>query len=453
MDDALFREAKQAYDAGDYRSAAKGFLAAAGRGVEGNGVAYHMAGNALMRLRRHSDAVTVYGHALRDTLYDKRGAVSANLAAAHVALGDYAEAVEQYRTAAEEPDYRTPYKALQGMAGALVEMGHFEEAASAYRQAALDSDNPNPGKALNSLGLCFMALGRPGDAVEAYKAALGFDSYTGRGKALANLGIAFNALGEHREAVKAFEKATQLHSHALTAAALAALEASKAALAVPQREVVEGWQTGEMAPLGDVRAPAPETIATPQVELSPAPARDAGQDPSTTGELFGDAPLDSEFFTRTDQEMREVDRVARREERLARKADRNPWQLPATIVSSVLVATAVIAALYFSGLGFPTQAMTVEGMLAARTEGEPVDAYWVAVPSGDIDKEMSKIPAMIKEYQIGAISRAARTSKAPVSVTPENGAPLRYNVTLTREGVGWKVSGIENDWNASQDGS
>lgn len=446
MDDALFREAKQAYDAGDYRAAAKGFLAAAGRGVEGNGAAYHMAGNALMRLRRHADAVTVYGHALRDALYDRRGAVSANLAAAHVALGDYADAVERYRAAAEEPDYGAHYKAYQGMASALIEMGHYEEAAVAYRQAALDSDNPDPGKALNSLGLCFMALGRPGDAVEAYKAALGFDSYAGRGKALANLGIAFNALGEHREAVKAFEKATQLHGHTLTPSALAAFEASQAAITAPGREVVEGWQTGDIPAVG---APVSSPLEAPTANLGvPANVSDAG----TTGELFGDTPMDSEFFTRTDQEMKEVDRAARREERLARQAERNPWQLPATIVAAVLVVVAVIAAVYFSGYGFPTQTMTVEGMLAARAEGESVAGYWVAVPSADVDKEMSKIPAMIKEYQTGAVDRAATTSKVAVTVTPENGTPLRYSITLSREGVGWKVSGIVNDWAASDDG-
>jgi tetratricopeptide (TPR) repeat protein len=449
VDDALFRDAKQAYDAGDYRAAAKGFLAAAGRGVEGNGAAYHMAGNSLMRLRRHADAITVYGHALKDALYDRRGAVLVNLAAAHVAAGDYAEAVEEYRRAADEPDYPARYKALQGMAGALVEMGHYEQAAVAYRQAALDGDNPDPGKALNSLGLCLMALGRPGDAVEAYKAALGFENYAGRGKALANLGIAFNALGEHREAVKAFEKATGLHGHALAPSAAAALEASRSATPVPERQVVEGWATGEIPSVDDGAS-----LMTPSDITTAFDAVPAKSDLSATGELFGDQPpLDTEFFTRTDQEMKEVDRVARRDERNARRAERNPWQLPATIVTGVLVIAAFVAAVYFSGYGFPTQSMAVDGLLEARAEGEPVEGYWVAVPSGDVDKEMSKVPAMIDTHRIGGVERAARTSKVAVTVTPSEGAPLRYTVTLSREGFGWKVSGIENDWSTAGDAS
>ncbi len=442
MDEARFSEAKAAYDAGDYRVAAKTFLAAAGRGNDGNGAAYHMAGNSLMRLRRHADAVTVYGHALRDELYGKRGAVLANLAAAHVALGDYAEAVDEYRDASEEPDYPTPHKALQGMAGALVEMGRYEEAAAAYRQAALDSGNPDPGKALNNLGLCFMAMERPGDAIEAYKAALGFETYSGRGKALANLGIAFNAMGDHKEAVKAFEKATQLHGHSLAPAAVAAYEASIAAAASPQREIIDGWQTGEIPPV----IPDASADDTPVLAYTPPVG-----DPASTGELFGEIP-DSAFFTATDEDLKLQDRAARREQREARKADRNPWQLPLTIVVVVLLVGSVLAAAYFSGFGFPTQSMTVEGMLGARAEGQPVDGYWVAVPKGDVEKEMSKVPAMIKEYQVGSVDRSARTSKAAVTVTPDNGAPLRYTVTLSREGVGWKVSGIENDWGSTDDG-
>ena len=77
MDQSRFQEAQQAYDAGEFRNAAKCFLAAASRGPEGNGAAYHMAGNSLLHLRRYQDAVTVYGHALHDELFARRGTSAA----------------------------------------------------------------------------------------------------------------------------------------------------------------------------------------------------------------------------------------------------------------------------------------------------------------------------------------------------------------------------------------
>lgn len=448
MDDARFQEARQAYDAGDFRAAAKMFLAAAGSQPEGSGAAFHMAGNSLLRLRRHADAVTVYSQALRDELYDRRGAVRANLAAAHVALCEYPEAVESYSSALEEPDYTTRYKALQGMAGALLEMGKHTEAASAYRQAALDGDNPDPGKALNNLGLCFMSMKRPGDAVEAYKAALGFDTYEGRGKALANLGMAFYALGEFADAAKSFEKAVQLHGHDLSPSARDAFERSRAALDVSSaRVVVDGWSTGEIPPVFD--GPAAGAGAPSLAASAGASTGTPFDDPSSTGELFADQPaMDTAFFTVTDEEMREQDRMARRAEREERREGRNPWTIAATVVLVLVVIAATIAAAYFSGLGFPTQTMTVKGMLEARAEGDPVEEFWVAVPTSDIDKEMGKIPGLA-EFEIESIDKAPSTSHAIVSITPENGTPMRYGITLAREGVGWKVTGIE--WPLSEE--
>ncbi len=140
VDQARFDEALKSYESGDYRQAAKGFLSAAGRGTAGNGSAYHYAGNSLMRLRRWRDAVTVYGHALRDEAYTKRGAVFSNLGQAYTHLAEYTSAIDAYNQALEESDFTAKYKAHQGMAAAYLEMGRHEDAASEYRTAALDPD-------------------------------------------------------------------------------------------------------------------------------------------------------------------------------------------------------------------------------------------------------------------------------------------------------------------------
>lgn len=460
MDQARFDEANKAYKDGDYRDAAKGFLAAAGRETEGAGAAYHMAGNSLMRLRRHTDAVTVYQHAIRDDLYEKRGAVRANLAAALAAQGDYPLAVEEYKAALEEPDYTNQYKALQGQAKALCKMDRYEDAALAYRQAALDGDNPDPGTALSNLGMCFLALERPGDAVEAYKAALGFDDFDGRGRATANLGIALTAMGEHDEAVKAFDKATQFHGQTLTPQAVDAFNLSREAVE-PKRETVEGWSTGEIPPVaplasdgdpgwstGDLRT----LTGADEVESSPPPPNSVSAEEAAAEVPGSDEDDESAFFSITDDEMKTRDREARKAERKERRDGRSPWSIVIMGVAVVLLVAAVFAGLYFVGIGYPTQEMTVGGMLDARAEGQPVESYWVAVPPTDIDKEMAKLPP-VKEYEIASVERSPGSANVTVVVTPENGAPLRYEIALAREGVGWKVKGIENDWRSTGGGS
>ena len=462
MDHNRFQEAQQAYDGADYRLAAKLFLAAAGRGADGNGGAYHMAGNSLMRLRRYQDALTVYCHALRDETYDKRGAVYANLGAAHVALADYAEATRAYQSALDEADYATPHKAYQGLAGSLLERGRIEEAAVSYRRAALDPGNPDPGKALVNLGLCFMGLQRPADAVEAYRAALGFDEYQGRGKALANLGQAYVALKDYEEAVRAFEKATQLHNHRLSNAAAAAYDHALAE-ARPQRQVVEGWNTGEITPAqeAEVALAADDTqgwdglALTGLTDVFPTAAAadapvlsDAEQAAVALG--FGDDESVADFFSITDDQMRLRDRDARRASRAENRG--GAWKRLAVVGGAVLALMALVGAAYGFGLGWPTQQQSAAGMLIAHRDGEKVDRYWVAVPGKDLTKEMAKVPPL-KSYEVDDVTRGARSSTVKVTVTPKDGAALSYIITLAREGTGWKVVGVDNDWKSTAGGS
>ncbi len=464
MDQAKFQEAQSAYDAGDYRAAARGFLAAAGKGPAGNGAAYHMAGNALMRLRRYQDAITVYGHALRDDTYDRRGALHGNLGTAYACLGEYTEAERAFRLALEEPDYATPWKAWQGIGSALMERGRVEEAASAYRTAAVDTDNPEPAKALVNLGLCFMALARPADAAEAYKAALGFDEYEGRGKALANLGIAYTQMGEYEQAVRAFERATELHGHVLSDAARQAYDVALAQTR-PVRETVEGWQTGDLVAVGpegisaagwttgELDALGRDTpTASPSVYGRGEMRVDVTGPSSAAGSMeegsFADEDSVSEFFAMTEAEMKRRDREARRARRRS-KGVAGLLRRFGGVGAAVVVLCAGLAAAYWLGYGWPTQESSVLGLLDTYRQGGDVQVFWVAVTEKDIAKEMAKVPPDVKDFAIDSVERGRRTSTALVTVTPEKGAPLHYRVTLSREGVGWRVDGIDNDWRST----
>lgn len=462
MDQSKFDDAQRLYDAGDYRAAAKGFLASAGagRGSDASGSAYHMAGNSLMKLRRWRDAVAVYGHALRDQTYTKRGAVYANLGRAYYQLAEYSESVDAYRLALEESDYKTPHKALCGMADALLESGKVEDAAVAYRKAALEPQNPDPGKSLLNLGLCFMALGRPADAAEAYKAALGFDNYKGRGKALSNLGLAYAAMGEYEDAVRSFEKALRLHNQQLSPAAREAYESALRITQGAERETIEGWQTGEIpiaAPVagasdgwdtGDLAAmPAIDARTTPHGFDQP-PADTAATAAAQLG--FGDDEAVTSFFAMTEDEMKELDREARKEARRTRREGSNPWKAIAWIAGLVVAAGLLLGGLYYFGFGWPTQAQTVSGLLGAHASGESVASYWVAVPGKDLAKEMAKVPP-VEEFTVDSVVRGPQNSVVVVTVTPKKGSPLRYKVTMERQGVGWFITGIDNDWQSTGD--
>jgi Tfp pilus assembly protein PilF len=427
LDEGRLAQADKAYAAGDWRAAAREYLAAVHAAEpEGSGRAYHLAGNALMKLRRHSDAATVYGHALKDVTYDKRAVVLSNLGGALAADGRYSDAVSAYEAALADKDNESPYKAQQGLAGVLFDMGRYEEACQAYRDASWAPGNPDPGKALNNLGLCFMATGKPEDAVEAYKAAVNVDHYNAKGRASANLGIAFAAMGFHDEAVRAFEAARDVHDYALTGVALSTYEASKA-VAGPQAgaDTVEGWSTGEIPP-------AMEPAQEPGGAASPV----AGTSGAETGL----------FFTRTEDEIRDAGREAAKAERREKRTGKSLWVRILLAVLAVVVVLGGIGGAWYLGVGYPTQTTTVSGMLDAYKAGTDYAGFWVAVPSTDLKQEMRKLPARFESYAVEPIRSGPMTSDVKVVVRLQQDATLSYTVSLVREGVGWKVNGIQNDF-------
>lgn len=467
MDQHIFQQAREAYDDGDFRTSASLFLTSAGKTTIGSGEAFHLAGNSLMKIRRYQNAITVYDLALKDDTYRRRGAAMFNLGQAHAAIGDYTEAARAYEAAIAEPGYETPYKAWQALAATLMDRGRIEQAAVAYRKAAIDTANPAPGKALVNLGLCFMALGRPSDAIEAYKAALGCESLTSRGKALSNLGQAYTSLGEYEDAVRAFEKAVQLHGLTLTPAALEAYETSRRALE-PSREVIEGWETGDIALVGEAVASSgwnTGELMSLGDDAHPSQAEDLGYahaDAAADALGFGDEQAVDRFFSRTEAEMRQRDREVRRGSRGSVKSRWIRAAVGAVVLFAVLAVS--LAVLLSIGFGWPTQQITVDGMLdayksydkASRADKDAaladVRQFWIAGEAeSDVKKEVEKISGF-SSARITDVEMGARESVAYISVTRDRGTKVSYAILLDREGVGWKISGVLDEYEMDSSG-
>jgi len=430
--------ADAAYAAREWDVAAAAYLDAAGEEGDHDTEALYLAGNAYLKARRFAEAANAYERTLEDVAWERASQTKTNLGLAYASLGRDEDAVRVLRDAGDDLGSPVRYRALSGLGGSLERLGRIEEAADAYRQAVLVEENPDPGKALNNLGLCYMALGRPGDAADAFRAALELDSYTSKGKAAANLGLALAESGAHAEAVRAFDSAVVGYGHTLSTPVSAAYDASVAAVEELESRAahhagprllgsgmpVEGWTTGEL-PL------VPAQVVTHEI----------------------DDEIDTAFFTMTEDEMRQVDRDARKTERVESRNARNLGVVLGTWLAVVAVIAGLLGYAWVSGLGYPTQSMTVKGLLDAHAEGGPVDSFWVAVPTGDLDKEMSSLPPKYTSFTIDGTQGSARTSTVKVTIVLEQGAPLTYTVSLLREGVGWKVNGIANDWRSTGGGS
>lgn len=488
MNTKLFEQGQAAYSEKDFRTAARLFLDALEPGTPiGNGPAFHMAGNAFMQLGRFNDAVTVFQNALRDDGYNRRSAIESNLAASYVQTGDYSSAITHYELALTESDCKAPYKCYQGLANAYMEQHKFEQAAYSYKKAALDGTNPDPGKALVNLGLCLMALSRPEAAVEAYRAALGCDTYQNRGKALANLGVAHHAAGHWPEAVRTLEEAKTLHKYELSAQARAILADARCHMegSAPDDDIeavtAEPMVIDDLGTIDEpsveavmhspstelVSAPKPESISIPAPELVPNPAPEDGfsaflpeTDSATIESLVPDPPQSAPAalaFSDNNLSFGEVEDVeqffAVSENELKRKgkekarSERKPfgWLKPVLIIVVILgILGGTTYGLYMSGYGMPAAETTVSDLMNAYNTGEPLENMW-ATGSINISREMAAIPTP-GTFKVDSVAKGTEESVASVTVTPNQGAPLKFKFTLVREGLGWKILALENEF-------
>lgn len=479
MNAEKFKLAKEIYDKGDYRAAARAFLESAEPGTPiANGPAYHMAGNCFMRLRRYDDAITVYEHALKDDSYLKLSAVESNLANAYFRSGDFSSAAAHFQAAIDDPEATEKYKAYQGLGAALMEQDKFEEAAVAYRQAAIEPNNPDPGRAILNLGISLMAMDRPFDAEEAYKAVLATPSYKNKGLALANLGMAQFCTGQFVEAVHSFSEAENLFNFELS-------EPMKAAF-VQARLQAEMNPDGVPAPMGSTGASCPAEREGDEAEEDPIEAsygaQDgedddgdvdyefdtktmatlaadlAGQPTDTFGEVSKAASAtstttpasapESTFFDSVSEEA--VDDFFARDEKEIKKmhreqlrAERRPFGWLKWVLAVILILAIVGGSTYYAliqGYGYPSGKQVVETMLGDYNTGKSFEKYWQEGANAVRNMAMVPVPST---FEVGEPLADMKHAKIIAVVTPDGGDPATFSFSLERHLISWKIVSVD----------
>lgn len=429
MDNTLFASAQSLYKAGDYARAYDAFSALLnassplGGGEDGH--VLHLMGNCLTRQRRYQEASKAYQDALQDPQYAHRGSLNVNLGLSLNAQKRYSESLPYFQAAIDDSSYETAYKAYAAMGNAQLKLGNASDAGTSFRRAALENNNPDPARSLVNLGVCFMALGRPSDAVESYITALEFESApVERNKTYANLGQAYVATGRMPEAVTAFESALQDGSYRLSDAAFVDLERARSSV---------------------------------EAEVSPDAGLDRFEDPyaaqqqDPTGQFaFDDQPAYSEydmippaddtgFFSLSDDE---IEQRGRNEERTQRKARNVGPKI--FLVFAILLLVVVLAAgfLYFKGYGIPLQETVVSNMFQAYESNGDYQKYWANADTADISSAMRGV-ASTSDITVDAVQRSMTSSTAEVTATLSEGGEVHYEITLGRDGLGWKITDIQ----------
>jgi Tfp pilus assembly protein PilF len=439
-----YTSATLAYNSGDYVKALEGFYECLTNDADkfdlGDiGLIYHRLGNCLVKVERYEEAVAVYRKSLEDSNYTERGSIYVNLGTALSALNQNEEALAEFQAALDDEGYSAPYRAWMGLGNALSKLGRIVEAGTAYRTAALDSNNPSPVKALMNLGASFSALDRPADAVEAYLAILDF-RVTGNtlNRTYERLGAAYFADGQYTQAIQAFNDAMLGGNYQLSERSQSQLAQARMALVSPEAFMSDSGDKTSGGASGGGMPPASleDSTSLKALDTEVESILNFGSDSESENEV--------DFFTATESELIEVSKQQAKRDRRSRHTGLKIF-LGVMIVVVVVFGAGIFA--FTRGYGWPSQTAVINKFFDSHVSGSEVSSYWIEAAANDpIDFAMRlQTVAEVDSSAVAVVEIDRGMSKTEVLIAvrlPEGGV-LHYRVSMVRDGIGWKISGIE----------
>lgn len=430
MNTEAFNAGKAAYQQGNLVEAVSQLVAAKQPG-EVSGQIDHLLGNCYMRLGRYDEAATCYADALHDSSYGQSGALACNRGRALMAAGKPQEAIASLTMATKDASYATPYKAYLALGSAYQALGDARNAGVAFRNAAIDEGNPRPAGALTKLGDCFMKMGRAVDAIEAYRTGLDFATPADDQNAIyASMGLAYVAANRLPEAADAFGRAAADGTYQLSPEERAASEAANKALAAKSNGPSETDALLAAAGYGTA----------------------AGVDPldplGKSGE-FMPSPEDTGFFSVSEEDLVAQDKKARK---VHRKKKHTGLKVFIIFLILIILIGGGGAFAYYKGYGWPTAESVSSDLFTTASNGDDVSSFFSgAVSSSTREQIQATLPTNVASTEVKGVDRSMQECTVLLAVTFNDKGTQSYKVSLVRDGLSWKVAGVQSVY-ASLDG-
>ena len=445
MNNEIFQQARGAYVAKDYTAALTKFTeclqdTSVEKAPGEIGLLYHQIGNCLVKLNDPNEAIHAYSQAKIDESYDAMGSVNYNLGMVYASQGDFEDASDNFKAAVEDSRYSTPYKAYVALGNSLLKLGKSAEAGAAFRSAALDEANPDPTKALLNLGVCFMALDRPMDAIASYESDLQFDMPAStRNKIFANMGQAYVAAGKMNKAVRAFESALADKSYVFNDAANVDYQRAVAAIAAGASDEIEPVSAaaapveqhtndlsgldvpGDGVPIESSQPLSPSEMGTTQMSET-----------SIMREIAAAEQANSEFFASNEMDFQEWDKAVKK------KHGHRGLKIFLVVLILIIIAAGAGAFAYTQGYGYPSAQDQVSSLFS---DPENADVY----VNGIDDATKARIADTVvagSTITVNGQTSDLSTAEVYVTATTSQGGEIPYQVSLSRDGIGWKVSNV-----------
>lgn len=451
MNNEIFQQARSAYVAKDFETALHAFTecledTAVAKDPGEVGLLYHQIGNCLVKLKDPSEAIHAYSQALADSSYDALGSVSYNLGMVYASQGDFEDAVSHFQAAVDDSRYPTPFKAYLALGNSLLKIGKTAEAGAAFRSAALDEQNPNPTRALLNLGVCFMALDRPMDAIASYESALQFDMPAElRNKMFANMGQAYVAAGKMEKAVRAFESALADKTYTFNDAANVDYQRAVSAMAsgnTDEREAIVVPDPVEPAhnDLSGLDVPGDGVPVAAQQPLDPSQMGTTQMSETSIMAQIRATEQNTDFFAA--QQAADFQDWSK----VAKKKSHRGLKVFFVLLVLIIIAAGAGTFAYLQGYGVPSQTDQVQALF---NDPDNVDVYASGVD--DTRKEHIKdVVSSNGDLTIDGTTLNMSTAEVHATLTTSQGGTVPYQISLVREGLGWKVSNVTLSFTSQQ---
>jgi hypothetical protein len=163
-------------------------------------------------------------------------------------------------------------------------------------------------------------------------------------------------------------------------------------------------------------------------------------DPLGKSGEFMPSPEDTGFFSVSEQDIVAADKKAGKVRRKKKHTGRN-----IVIVILVLLVILVGAAGYgyYNGYGWPMQDAVVEDLFKAKSDNGDIGEYLAGTVSTDERSQIEAILPTDATVSVTSIDRSMYSSTVKVAATLSAGGTQDYVIQMVRDGLGWKVSGVE----------
>ena len=142
------------------------------------------------------------------------------------------------------------------------------------------------------------------------------------------------------------------------------------------------------------------------------------------------------FFNATDKELEQWSNGVVKLERKRRSVG---LKILLTIIILILLLLGAGLFLYTQGYGFPTQETVVQQLFDDPTSQS---VYVNGMPASEIE-DINDIIEKGSTIKVDGVNKTMSSSTAYVTATTPEGGEVTYEVSMVRDMIGWKVSGVD----------